>query len=86
MTASPSSAAFIIASAMSFILASPALPATTKKQIEESQLPCGQKLLVAGQSCPKGEILEVTGSCHDSTTVIGMTGKGLQYNCIKRQK
>jgi hypothetical protein len=76
---------FIIAFAVSALLAAPVLAATQKKRVSESQLLCGQKLLVAGQSCPKGEILEVTGSCREMATATGMVGKGLQYNCIRRK-
>ena len=63
----------------------PAGAQTLKKDPEAKQLSCGQKVLVENQTCPSGEVLEITGSCLDSIAAIGTTPRGLQYNCIKRK-
>jgi Family of unknown function (DUF6719) len=55
-----------------------------KKEPDANQLSCGQKVLVENNTCPAGQILEVTGSCLDTKPAIGMVPRGLQFNCIKR--
>jgi len=54
-----------------------------KKEPDAKQLSCGQKVLVENNTCPAGQILEVTGSCLDTTPSIDKVPRGLQYNCIK---
>jgi uncharacterized protein DUF6719 len=39
---------------------------TLKKEPDAKQLSCGQKVLVENNTCPAGQILEVTGSCLDT--------------------
>jgi Family of unknown function (DUF6719) len=51
---------------------------------EPAQLSCGQKVLVENNTCPPGQVLEVTGSCLSTKPAIDTTARGLQYNCIKR--
>ena len=50
------------------------------KMPDVMKIPCGQKIVVQDYSCPKGLILEITGSCPDNTTHLG---KSVQYTCIK---
>jgi len=56
---------------------------TLKKEPDAKQLTCGQKVLVENNTCPAGQILEVTGSCLDTRPAINTVPRGLQYNCIK---
>ena len=51
---------------------------------EPDQLACGQKVLVENNTCPPGQILEITGSCLGTKPAIDTVARGLQYNCIKR--
>lgn len=51
---------------------------------EPDQLSCGQKVFVENNTCPAGQILEVTGSCLSTKPAIDTVARGLQYNCIKR--
>jgi hypothetical protein len=59
-----------------------------KKEPELNQLSCGQKVLVENNTCPAGQILQVTGSCLNTTPTIDIvrTPRGTQYNCIKRNQ
>ena len=57
-----------------------------KKEPDGTQLACGQKVLVENNTCPTGQILEVTGSCLDTKPAIDKWPRGLQYNCIKWKK
>ena len=59
---------------------------TLKKEPEANQLSCGQKVLVENNTCPAGQILEVTGSCLSAIPAIDMVRmpRGMQYHCIKR--
>jgi len=59
---------------------------TLKKEPDANQLSCGQKVLVEGNTCPAGQILEVTGSCLSATSAndTARMPRGLQYHCIKR--
>jgi hypothetical protein len=61
---------------------------TLKKEPDATQLSCGQKVLVENNTCPADQILEVTGSCLNTTPTIDMvrTPRGTQYNCIKRDQ
>ena len=68
----------------SFALSAPAI-SQERKLDDPSKLSCGQKVLVKDQTCPKDEVLEITGSCIESKTTKGRLAKGLQYNCIKRK-
>jgi hypothetical protein len=54
-----------------------------KKEPDATQLSCGQTVLVENNTCPAGQILEVTGSCLDTKPAIDKWPRGLQYNCIK---
>jgi hypothetical protein len=56
---------------------------TLKKEPDPKQLSCGQKVLVENNTCPAGQILEVTGSCLDTTPAIDTVPRGIQYKCIK---
>ena len=64
----------------------PAAAQTLKKEPDANQLACGQKVLVENNTCPAGQILEVTGSCLNSSPTFDTVRmpKGPQYNCIKR--
>jgi len=59
-----------------------------KKEPDANQLPCGQKVLVENNTCPADQILEVTGSCLNTTATVDIvrTPRGTQYNCIKRKR
>ena len=61
---------------------------TLKKEPDSNQLSCGQKVLVENNTCPAGQILEVTGSCLNTTPAFDLVRmpKGLQYHCIKRNQ
>lgn len=56
---------------------------TLRKEPDTKQLSCGQKVLVENNTCPAGQILEITGSCLDTKPSIDKWPRGLQYNCIK---
>lgn len=64
----------------------PAAAQTLKKEPDANQLSCGQKVLVENNTCPAGQILEVTGSCLNTSATFDTVRmpKGPQYNCIKR--
>ena len=49
------------------------------------QLACGKKVLVENQTCPPGQILEVTGSCLNEKDVPGTLRRGRQLNCVPRK-
>ena len=58
-----------------------AVPAVAQMKMPDiMKMPCGQKIVIQDYSCPKGLILEITGSCRDDKT---QAGKGVQYACIK---
>ncbi len=59
---------------------------TLKNEPNPKQLSCGQKVLVENNTCPAGQILEVTGSCLDTKSAIDMLQRGIQYHCIKRKQ
>jgi hypothetical protein len=63
----------------------PVAAETLKKEPDEKQLSCGQKVLVENQTCSPGQVLEITGSCLNAIAAIGAVPRGLQYNCIKRK-
>ena len=77
----------LIATAVSIAYVVPAGAQILKKEPEAGQLSCGQKVLVENNTCPAGEILEVTGSCFTTapTNDTVRIPKGTQYNCIKRK-
>jgi hypothetical protein len=54
---------------------------TLKNEPDPKQLSCGQKVLVENNTCPAGQILEVTGSCLDTKPAIDTVQRG--YHCIK---
>jgi hypothetical protein len=56
---------------------------TLKQEPNPKQLSCGQKVLVENNTCPAGQILEVTGSCLDTKPAIDPVQRGIQYHCIK---
>ena len=66
----------------------PAGAQTLKKEPDGKQLSCGQKVLVDNQTCPEGQILEVTGSCLSiaPTNETVRTARGVQYHCVKRKR
>ena len=59
-----------------------------KKEPDANQLPCGQKVLVENNTCPADQILEVTGSCLNTTPTVDIvrTQRGTQYNCVRRKR
>jgi hypothetical protein len=57
-----------------------------KAEPAADQLACGQKVLVENQTCPRGQILEVTGSCLFEKEVPGTIRRGRQFNCVERKK
>ena len=61
---------------------------TLKKEPGADELSCGQKALVENNTCPAGQILEVTGSCLTTIPAIDSvrTPRGRQYHCIKRSQ
>ena len=61
---------------------------TLKKEPDATQLSCGQKVLVENNTCPADQILQVTGSCLNTTPTfdMGRTPRGTQYNCVKRKQ
>jgi hypothetical protein len=61
----------------------PAGAQTLKKEPDPKQLSCGQKILVENNTCPAGQILEVTGSCLDAIPANNTVPRGIQYHCIK---
>jgi hypothetical protein len=78
---------------LALIIAIGAFPAsvgaqTIKKEPEANQLSCGQKVLVDNNTCPADEILQITGSCLNTTPMIDivLAQKGTQYNCVKRKR
>lgn len=58
---------------------------TPGKKLDPRQLTCGQKVLVDDQTCPAGQVLEISGSCFDVTPADGTRAKGIQYNCVRRK-
>lgn len=73
----------VIAVGGSVVFVVPIRAQTLKKEPDAKQLSCGQKVLVENNTCPAGEILELTGSCLDTKPSIDKVPRGLQYNCIK---
>lgn len=65
---------------------------TLKKEPDAKQLSCGQKVLVENNTCPAGQILEVTGSCLDTKPAIDTVQSGIQYRrgtqykCISKKQ
>ena len=55
---------------------------TLKKEPDPKQISCGEKVLVENNTCPAGQILEVTGSCLDAKLPIDKMPRGIQYHCI----
>ena len=53
----------VIASGASVAYGAPVRTQTLKNEPDPKQLSCGQKVLVENNTCPAGQILEVTGSC-----------------------
>jgi len=51
---------------------------TFKSEPDPKQLSCGQKVLVENNTCPAGQILEVTGSCLDTKPATDMMPR--EYN------
>ena len=66
----------------------PAEAQPLKKEPDEKQLSCGQKVLVDNHTCPEDQILEVTGSCLRTPAPIDSmrTQKGTQYHCVRRKR
>jgi hypothetical protein len=76
----------VIAVAVGVAHVKPVAAQTLKREPDAKQLSCGQKVLVENNTCPAGQILEITGSCLSTVPAIDMVQmpKGLQYHCIKR--
>jgi len=73
----------VIALGGSVSYVAPVRAQTLKKEPDPKQLSCGQKVLVENNTCPAGQILEVTGSCLDTKPAIDTLPRGIQYHCIK---
>ncbi len=73
----------VIAFSASVAYAVPVRAQTLKKEPDPKQLSCGEKVLVENNTCPAGQILEVTGSCLDTRPAIDTVLRGIQYHCIK---
>jgi hypothetical protein len=73
----------VIAVGGSVVNVEPIRAQTLKKEPDTKQLSCGQKVLVENNTCPAGQILEITGSCLNANSSIDKAPRGLQYNCIK---
>lgn len=86
MNSRPTKLLIVIAVGAGVAYAVPAGAQTLKTEPEASQLSCGQKVLVENNTCPAGQILEVTGSCLSAIPAIDMVRmpRGMQYHCIKR--
>jgi hypothetical protein len=78
----------LIAIAVGIACVMPARTQTLKKEPAANQLSCGQKVLVENNTCPADQILQVTGSCLNTTPTIDMehAPRGTQYHCIKRKQ
>ena len=63
----------------------PVAAQTLKKEPDMHELSCGKKVLVENNTCPAGQILEITGSCLDAIRANDASPRGRQYNCIKRK-
>jgi Family of unknown function (DUF6719) len=74
--------------AIAVICATPVQAQTLKQEPAANQLRCGQKVLVENNTCPADQILQVTGSCLNTTPTVDMemTPRGTQYHCIKRKQ
>jgi Family of unknown function (DUF6719) len=86
MNALPTKLLIVIAVGVAYVV--PVEAQTLKKEPDANQLSCGQKVLVENNTCPADQILEVTGSCLNTTPTIDTvrTPRGTQYNCIKRDQ
>jgi hypothetical protein len=73
----------VVLSGAAFV--APAMSQATKKKVDLSQLSCGQKVLIDDLSCQAGQVLEITGSCLDTTPADGTRPRGIQYNCLKKK-
>ena len=84
----PTKLLIVIAVGVGITYVVPIAAQTLKKEPEANQLLCGQKVLVENNTCPADQILEVTGSCLNTTPAIDVvrTPRGTQYNCIKRRR
>ena len=80
------SAKLLIIVAVGVVHAAPVVALTLKKEPEANQISCGQKVFVENNTCPAGQVLEITGSCLSTIPTIDMvrTPRGPQYHCIKR--
>ena len=88
MNSRPTKLLTAIAVGVSIAHVVPARAQILKKEPDANQLACGQKVFVENNTCPPDQILEVTGSCLNTTPTIDMmrTPRGTQYNCIKRRR
>ena len=76
----------VIAFGGSVACVAPAGAQTLKSEPDPKLLSCDQKVLVENNTCPAGQILEVTGSCLDTKLAIDAVQRGIQYHCIKRKQ
>jgi hypothetical protein len=86
MKSLPAKLLIVMAAGVAYVV--PLEAQTLKKEPDANQLPCGKKVLVENNTCPADQILEVTGSCLNTTPTIETvrTPRGTQYNCIKRDQ
>jgi hypothetical protein len=76
----------VVAFGASVAYAMPVRAQTLKTEPDPKQLSCGEKVLVENNTCPAGQILEVTGSCLYSKPAVDTQPRGIQYNCIKSKR
>ena len=73
----------VIVFGASVAYAVPVRAQTLRTEPDPKQLSCGEKVLVENNTCPAGQILEITGSCLYAKTAVDTLPRGIQYNCIK---
>lgn len=88
MNSRPTKLFALIAACAGVACTVPVWAQTLKKEPAANQLSCGQKVLVENNTCPADQILQVTGSCLNTTPTVDMmqTPRGTQYNCVKRKQ
>jgi hypothetical protein len=88
MNSRPTKLLIVVAAGVGVAYGVPVGAQILKKEPDANQLPCGQKVLVENNTCPADQILEVTGSCLNTTPTVDIvrTQRGTQYNCIKRKR
>ena len=88
MNSRPTKLFIVVAVCAAVAYGVPVAAQTLKKEPDANQLSCGQTVLVENNTCPADQILQVTGSCLDTTPSIDVvqTPRGTHYNCVKRHQ